>query len=134
MSQVPTDELRPLPVAPRPFDVEVLSSWIGRLASRYRITVSEFAARHELVLQIDPQGGWLTMPAIQNHSVDVLAAITRIERERIMEIHVPQISTIKRNDFCYCARCVFLNPLACRRRSQVDPPGMREKTWIGFMS
>ena len=104
-------ELRPLPIAPRPFETEVLGGWIGRLASRYRMTVSEFAVRHGLDLQVEDGGGWLTMPALSNQSIDVLAALTRISMEQIMAIHVPLPSTGKRAHFCYCARCVFLNPL-----------------------
>ena len=43
MLPVLTAEIRPLPVAPRPFGAEVLGGWIGRLASRYRMTVPGFA-------------------------------------------------------------------------------------------
>ena len=111
MSPMLTIERRPLPVAPRPFEAEVLGGWIGRLAARYRMTVPEFAARHELDLQIEDGGGWLTMPPLRSQSVDVLGALTRISRERIMAIHVPLPLTSKRTHFCYCARCVFLNPL-----------------------
>ena len=111
MSPMLTIERRPLPVAPRPFEAEVLGGWIGRLAARYRMTVPEFAARHELDLQFEDGAGWLTMPALRSQSIDVLGALTRISRERIMAIHVPLPLTSKRTHFCYCARCVFLNPL-----------------------
>ena len=111
MSPMLTIERRPLPVAPRPFEAEVLGGWIGRLAARYRMTVPEFAARHELDFQIEDGGGWLTMSPLRSQSVDVLGALTRISRERIMAIHVPLPLTSKRTHFCYCARCVFLNPL-----------------------
>ena len=111
MLPVPTAERRPLPVAPRPFEAEVLGGWIGRLAARYRMTVLEFAERHGLDLDLDGGPGWLTMPALSNQSVDVLADLTRISREQIMAIKVPSPSRSKRAHFCYCARCVFLNPL-----------------------
>lgn len=111
MLPVLTAERRPLPVAPRPFEAEVLGGWIGRLASRYRMTVSEFAERHSLDLKIEDGGGWLTMPALGEPSASVLAAITRISREQIMAIHAPPQSSHKRSHFCYCARCVFLNPV-----------------------
>ena len=53
MSPVPIAEMRPLPVAPRPFEAEALGGWIGRFAARYRMTVLEFAERHSLDLGID---------------------------------------------------------------------------------
>lgn len=111
MSPMLTAERRPLPVAPRPFEAEVLGGWIGRLAARYRMTVKEFAERHGLDLNVEDRGGWLTMPALEDQAADVLAALTRISREQIMLIHAPLPSTSKRTRFCYCARCVFLNPL-----------------------
>ena len=51
------------------------------------------------------------MSPLRSQSVDVLGALTRISRERIIAIHVPLPMTSKRTRFCYCARCVFLNPL-----------------------
>ena len=98
-------------MAPRPFEAEALGGWIGRFAARYRMTVFEFAERHSLDLGIDDGGGWLTTPTLSMQSVDVLAAILRISREQIMAIHAPLPSTNKRAHFCYCARCMFLNPL-----------------------
>ena len=120
-----TTERRPLPVAPRPFEAEVLGSWIGRLAGRYRMSVREFADRHELDLQIDGGAGWLVMPALQKRSVDALAVLTRMSRKRIMDIGAAPTETGRRNLFCYCARCVFLHPLDVTapiwRREWLDP-------------
>jgi len=101
-----TIERRPLPVAPRPFEAEVLGGWIGRLAARYRMTVPEFAARHELDLQIEDGAGWPTMLPLRSYSVDVLGALTRLSRERIMAIHVSLPLTRKRTRCCYCAHGV----------------------------
>lgn len=106
-----TTERRPLPVAPRPFEAEVLGGWIGRLAGRYRMSVDEFASRHELELQIEEGAGWLVMPALKKRSVDALAMLTRMSSKRIAEIRAAPNWTGRRNRFCYCARCVFLNPL-----------------------
>ena len=75
------------------------------------MTVLEFAEQNSLDLGIDDGGGWLTTPTLSMQSVDVLAAILRISREQIMAIHAPLPSTNKRAHFCYCARCMFLNPL-----------------------
>jgi hypothetical protein len=88
-----------LPVAPRPFEAEVLGGWIGRLAARYRMSVCEFAARYELELQIEEEAGWLVMPAIKQRSVDALAALTRMSPQQISDIHIPSAWEGKRNYF-----------------------------------
>ena len=111
MSPTRTTEHRPLPVAPRPFEGEVLGGWIGRLAARYSMSVHEFAARHELELQLEDWAGWLVIPALQTQSVNTLAALMRMSRERITHVPAAPTWTGKRNHFCYCAQCVFLNPL-----------------------
>jgi len=40
-----------------------------------------------------------------------LAALTRISAERILDIPVAPHWEGPRSHYCYCARCVFLNPL-----------------------
>jgi len=74
--------------------------------SPYRMTVLEFAARHELDLQIEDGAGWPTMLPLRSYSVDVLGALTRLSRERIMAIHVSLPLTRKRTRCCYCAHGV----------------------------
>jgi hypothetical protein len=59
MSPVLAAELRPLPVAPRAFDAEVLGGWIGRLATLDRMTVPKFTDRHGLDVQTEGGEGWL---------------------------------------------------------------------------
>ena len=102
---------RPLPFAPRPFEAEVLGGWIGRIVSRYRMSVQEFAATCELDLQMPDGREWLLMPKLKPQMVDHLAALTRISAQDICEIQAPLYWEGRRTHFCYCARCVFLNPL-----------------------
>jgi len=111
MSHSPIIRLRPLPFAPRPFDAEVLGGWIGRIASRYRMSVQAFAAACELDLQMPDGREWLLMSKLQHQMVDRLAALTRISTQRINAIPIPLYWEGPRTHFCYCARCVFLNPL-----------------------
>lgn len=89
----------------------MLGGWIGRVAARYRMSVEEFAAAHELDLQTGVVAGWLLMPALRERSVDAVAALTRISKARIKGIDVPPAWTGAQHYFCYCPRCVFLNPL-----------------------
>lgn len=102
---------RPLPFAPRPFEAEVLGGWIGRIAARYRMSVQAFAATCELDWETPDGRGWLLMPKLQQNMVPPLAALTRISRQGINDIRVPPPWEGSRSNFCYCARCVFLNPL-----------------------
>lgn len=111
MLQSPRSEQRPLPVAPRPFDAEVLGGWIGRIAARYRMSVQAFASKCELDLQTPDGQGWLLMPELLPHTAERLAMLTRISTGRIREIRVPPPWEGPRTHFRYCARCVFLNPL-----------------------
>lgn len=104
-------ESRPLPVAPRPFEAEVLGSWIGRLASRYQMSVQEFAEAHQLELDIPKEGGWLMMQALPKRSVNVLAALTRLHDKQLQHLAIPALHTESKPLFRYCPRCVFLNPL-----------------------
>ena len=112
-------------MAPRPFQAEVLGSGIGRMASRYRMSMQEFAAAHQLDLCIPNAGGRLMMQALPNQSVDCLVALTRISRRKIEGIAVPGPQADGEPLFRYCPRCVFLNPLDVAapiwRREWLDP-------------
>lgn len=56
------DAVRPLPFAPRPFADEALGSWIGRVAGRYRMNVTQLDTDYELRLGLTSGLFWL-MPA-----------------------------------------------------------------------
>jgi hypothetical protein len=75
------------------------------------MTVPEFAERHGLDPNIEDRGGWLPVPALSSQSLDVLAAITRTSRERIMATrhHCHCHSNEQATYFCQCARSVILN-------------------------
>jgi len=111
MSHSPINSQRPLPFAPRPFEAEVLGGWIGRIASRYRMSVPAFATACELDLQMPDGCEWLLMRKLKPQMVVRLAALTRISVERIHDIPVAPPWEGPRPYFFYCARCVFLNPL-----------------------
>jgi hypothetical protein len=104
-------EHRPLPFAPRPFDAEVLGGWLGRIAARYRMSVQAFAAACELDFHGSDAEGWLLLPRLPARTIERLAALTRISVQQIKNIPVPPPWKRPRKHFCYCARCVFLNPL-----------------------
>ncbi|WP_213956922.1 hypothetical protein [Variovorax sp. dw_954] len=51
------------------------------------------------------------MPKLKQQMVGRLAALTSISTQGINEIQVPLHWEGPRTHFCYCARCVFVNPL-----------------------
>lgn len=56
----------------------------------------------------------MVMPVLQKQSVDALAALTRMsgKRTRKYVLRPPgRVEEISSALLCYCARCVFLNPL-----------------------
>ena len=125
MSRTTATEHRPLPVAPRPFEAEVLGGWIGRLSSGYKMSVLEFAAAHELELRLPESRAWLLMQMLPARSIAVLAQLTRISCKRIKGIAVPTTVAHTRTHFRYCPRCAFVNPLDVTapiwRREWLDP-------------
>lgn len=59
-----SDRHRPLPVAPRPFEGEVLGGWIGRIASRYQLSVQHFERTYGLSFGIPSGRGWLLLESL----------------------------------------------------------------------
>lgn len=111
MSHSLIGEPRPLAYAPRPFDAEVVGGWTGRIAAHYKMYVQAFAATWELDLRTPDGQGWLLMPELRHHTAERLAALTWISRDRIKDIRIAPPWVGPRTQFCYCARCVFLDPL-----------------------
>jgi hypothetical protein len=108
---VALDSRRPLPVAPRPFIQEALGGWIGRVASRYRMSVREFAEQMELDLEGHEGGaGWLLLPAQSTRTLGRLAVLARLDPEVLRAIEIPKDWIQLRKRYSYCPRCVFLNP------------------------
>lgn len=107
-----TGERRPLPVAPRPFDQELLGGWIGRIAARYRMTVDEFAVQTGIELDgYNGGAGWLLLPPQPAGSLQLLADIACLDVAALKAIEIPENWTYARRSYLYCPRCVFLNPV-----------------------
>ena len=102
--------VRPLPVAPRPFPDEALGSWIGRLASRYRITVHQLDSSFGLGLDLTGPLSWLLPGSISDVTRSRLGSMTRVPIVQIARLALEAIDEAPRTA-SYCCRCVFLNPL-----------------------
>lgn len=114
--------MRPLPVAPRPFSDEALGSWIGRLASRYRITVRQLDSEFGLGLDLTGPLSWLLPGSLSDVARSRLASITRVPIVQISSLSLKASDETPRTA-SYCCKCVFLNPL------EVESPYWR-RDWL----
>jgi TniQ len=102
--------MKPLPFAPRAFPDEALGSWIGRLAARYGIGVSQLDADYELGLDLTGSLAWLSPAPMSWESLERLGWLTRFPAAAISALAV-EPAPLKIKGTSYCRRCVFLNPL-----------------------
>ncbi len=102
--------MKPLPLAPRPFTDEALGSWIGRLASRYRIGVLQLDAQYRLQLGLSRPLAWLAPGPMSEDTLERLCWLTHCPALVISALAV-EGAAIKVRSVSYCWRCVFLNPL-----------------------
>lgn len=113
------------PVAPRPFAVEPIGSWLGRVAARYRMSVDELAQMYDLELDFDrPNNAWLVPLRIEQATVDRLARLARVEADDLNALQWLPIGSAPRTHLAYCPVCIFLNPLdvtsPCWKREWLD--------------
>jgi hypothetical protein len=100
----------PPPVALRPFADEALGSWLGRLASRYRLSLEAFAERYEIELPWDATDvGWMLMPPLPETTLSRIARVVRMEIRDIEAIQMPASWAVDREDLPVCATCLFIN-------------------------
>ena len=122
---MPSDGYRPLPVAPRPFEGEVLGGWIGRIASRYKLSVNVFERTFELDLGLRGGRGWLLLDHLPGEALTRLSSLMRMNRDDIGAIAVPPAVAGVRKSLWYCPRCVFVNVVDVTapiwRRDWFDP-------------
>ena len=101
--------MRPLPFAPRPFADEALGSWIGRVAGRYRMNVTQLDTDYELRLGLTTGLFWLVPAVLSPVTLERLCALTRLPTASIAELTSANWLG-KMRGAPYCSRCVFLNP------------------------
>ena len=106
---MPSDRHRPLPVAPRPFEGEVLGGWIGRIASRYKLPVHIFERTYGLNFEMAGGRGWLLLDGLSSETLRRLSALMRMDEKDIQAIPAPPHWIGSRKTLRYCPRCVFVN-------------------------
>lgn len=120
------------PVAPRPFAVEPISGWLGRVAARYRMSVHELAQLYGLEGTFDgPNSAWLEVSSFTDATLDKLAALARLNVAELKALQWPLGATpaqCGRRQLAYCPSCLFLNPL------DVTAPCWKREWLVSVMS
>lgn len=105
----PASGRRPLSVAPRPFVDELLSSWLGRPAARYRLGVYDLADLYGIDLG-ERCRPWLLLTELSEVSLTKLSWLARRDVHQLAAMQPPRAWCEGIRCLPYCARCFFLNP------------------------
>lgn len=114
------------PVAPRPFAIEPIGGWVGRVAARYRMSVDELAQEYGLQVDFDrPSNAWLLILRVSEATIGQLAALARVKAADLSALQLPQAESATQTQLAYCQGCIFLNPQdvtsPCWKREWMDP-------------
>ena len=114
------------PVAPRPFAVEPIGGWLGRVAARYRMSVDELDLLYGLELAFDRRiNGWLLIGRLGETTVDRLARLARVDPEYLEALQGLPAWSGQAPRLAYCPSCLSLNPLdvtsPCWKREWLAP-------------
>jgi TniQ len=100
------------PVAPRPFTVEPIGGWLGRVAARYRMSVDELAQQYGLELDFNRTGNaWLLVGRIGGATIERLARLARVDPAILKAMQGLPAGHVQLPQLVYCPSCLFLNPL-----------------------
>lgn len=100
------------PVAPRPFAVEPIGGWLGRVAARYRMSVDELALLYDLELAFNrPGNNWLLVGRIGGPTIDRLSKLARVDPTSLDAMQGLPAGPRPSTQLAYCPSCLFLNPL-----------------------
>jgi hypothetical protein len=110
MSAESRSNAAPWPVAPRPFYEEAFGSWLGRVATRYQISVGtlwELSVSEDM--PVLGTAGWMLFPAISHSALRRFATLARLDDGRLSHIQTPPGWLTDRRCMPYCFRCLVLN-------------------------
>jgi hypothetical protein len=105
-------DIRPWPVAPRPFPSEALGSWLGRVAALYRMSIHQLVEQYRIEIDFGSSNlGWLLLPHQPRQRLDHLAKLARLGQDALEVLQTPPGWSLSRSSAPYCHRCLCLNPL-----------------------
>ena len=74
-----SNQPRPWPIAPRPFDGEAFGGWLGRLAGKYSMTLEQLWTHADLgAMPTLTQRKWLLFPPVPIETLERLSKLTRV--------------------------------------------------------
>ncbi|WP_308727100.1 TniQ family protein [Burkholderia cepacia] len=105
-------DLRPWPVAPRPFDEEAFGSWLGRIASRYALSISQlWETSQPGRFPALTNAGWILFAPLPEDTLKIFATLARVEIGHLVRIQTPSDWMTDRAQLPYCFRCLVVNPV-----------------------
>jgi len=97
---------------PRPFSEEAFGSWLGRVASRYQMSVAQIWDFSQLgTFPALSNIGWILFPPLPEGTLATLSAVTRLNPNRLARIQTPSDWLPDRTHLPYCFRCLVVNPV-----------------------
>jgi len=88
-----------------------MGSWLGRVAARYRMGVTQLVRDYDLQVPMNPSGaGWLLLPALNTEVLQRLARLARMKVEMLQAIQTPDSWSGDCRNVLYCRVCLFVNP------------------------
>jgi hypothetical protein len=113
MSSPPGNELRPRvpwPAAPRPFVDEPFGGWLGRVAARYRMPVTQLWDNSGMARPAESLGPiWLLWADVGEVNLERLSWLSRVDARQLAEL-VPSAATFRTGArLPYCFKCLFYN-------------------------
>lgn len=106
-----SDRHRPLPVAPRPFEGEVVGGWIGRIAARYKLPVQVLERTHDLNFEMPGGRRWGLLERRPGETLARMSALMRMDPNDIQAIPAQPPWAGPGKTLRYCPHCVFMNEL-----------------------
>ncbi|WP_413141443.1 TniQ family protein [Burkholderia cepacia] len=116
----------PWPIAPRPFFEEAFGGWLGRVATRYQVSVPMlWEMSTSETLPVLGTAGWILFPPVSDRALQRFAALARLDHDRLKCIQTPSDWITERRYLAYCFRCLVLNDVDVSaprwKREWLDP-------------
>lgn len=110
MSAESSSNVVPWPIAPRPFYEEAFGGWLGRVATRYQVSVAMlWQMSSSEALPSLGTAGWILFPPISQPALQRFSTLARLDEDRLRHIQTPSAWLFNWRCVPYCFRCLVLN-------------------------
>jgi len=97
--------ISPIPFVPRPLRGEAMSSWLGRVAGFYHVSVFRLLDHLGIVLLDRPQMHWLGIPPLLPSQLELLSARLRVSMDQLRLLNPSPHVMAGDTGLSYCPRC-----------------------------